>query len=511
MKNVFLSALSLLLVLSLSAQTTPVGWASLNGGTTGGEGGETVTVTNRTELIAAVNGSTPRIVLVQDTIELNLYERVKIYSNKTVLGATQDAMIRFGGLEIVGENVILQNLVVGDFYDGDWGGTTHSTDGLTIYGVNVWVDHCWFYACADGLLDIRSGNGYVADYVTISNTRFSDHNKVSLIGASDDNTQDRDHLRITYYQCWFDGTYGNGVNQRMPRVRFGDVHVLNTYYEETDSYGIAARIESDVVVEGSYFRNCKNPHIIDDVGVGLEDPDLVAIDNVYEQCTGSTTTHGTAFVPGNFYAYTIPPTPDVPALVMNEAGPFNSILNFNPVAVNDTVDYSSGVGAVNVYAADNDLDGDGGDLRIAQIVNDPPGGVSIKQNRITYFPIFGSTGIDTIMYSLVDTQGGVDTGMVLIFYDGVNATEELEKTDALGVFPNPALETTTLQLPAGFGPSSRIRLFNSAGAELPLAGRLQAQGDGVYQLRTLGLPAGAYWISARDGERQLSHQLIITQ
>ncbi|MEL6720816.1 MAG: hypothetical protein AAFP82_19085, partial [Bacteroidota bacterium] len=306
-----------------SAQSQPIGWASLNGGTTGGFGGERIIVDNRQDFVAAVSSNEPMTVLIQDTIELRLYERIPVRSNKTLLGASENAMLRFGGLELVGNNIIVQNLIIGDSYDGDWSGKTNSTDCITVFGKNVWIDHCWFRTAADGLLDIRSGNGNIADYVTVSYCRFSDHNKVSLIGSSNESIEDRNHFRVSFHHCWYDGTIDKGLHQRNPRVRFGDVHMFNNYYEDLGSYCIAARIESDLVVENSYFRNCPSPHEIRDFDLGIEDPDIVAINNVYELCWGDMQTNGDAFIPSDFYDYTPDLVENIPAIVMNEAGPFN--------------------------------------------------------------------------------------------------------------------------------------------------------------------------------------------
>lgn len=507
MKKIVPFLFSLFSITAFSQQ--PIGWASLNGGTTGGAGGEMVTITNRAELLANVTGNDPKILLIQDTIELVLYERIKVYGNKTIVGNTLNAMIRFGGLEIVGNNVILQNLVIGDFYDGDWSGTTHSTDCLTIYGVNIWIDHCWFWAGADGLLDIRSGNGSVADYITISYCRFSDHNKVTLIGSSDNDIECRDHLRTTFHHCWYDGTIDKGVNQRMPRVRFGDVHVFNNYYEEIDSYCAAARFESDVVVENTYFRNSKSPHIMDDVGLGLEDPDLVAINNIYEQCTGSQTTSGDAFVPSNFYNYFPTPTYDVPVLVMNDAGPFNPIDNIPPTAVDDIIYYQGMTGAINIFATDNDTDADGGDLRVAQLANDPLGNAYIKLNRIIYFPLPNSTGVDTILYLLVDTQGGVDTGMVLIDYDNVNAVDEVEENGFMQLYPNPALGLVTIEL-ASMGEAGAVRVFDSLGKHVVCGNNLSFN-QNKYTLNTGFLSAGVYLVAVQVGDRVFSKKLIVSK
>ena len=50
----------------------PIGFASPNGGVTGGEGGTVVTVTNEVELKAAVDGTNnPMIVLVKGTIRVS--------------------------------------------------------------------------------------------------------------------------------------------------------------------------------------------------------------------------------------------------------------------------------------------------------------------------------------------------------------------------------------------------------------------------------------------------------
>lgn len=493
------------------SQTGPIGWASLNGGTTGGEGGEVVMITNRDQLLANVTGSTPKILMIVDTIVLNLYERVKVYDNKTLLGSSPEAMIRFGGLEILGDNVIIQNLAIGDFYDGDWSGTTHSTDCMTIYGVNVWVDHCWLWAGADGLLDVRSGNGKIADYITISNTKFSDHNKVSLIGSSNDDVECRDHLRVTFHHCWYDGTVDKGLNQRNPRVRFGDVHIFNNYYEEIDSYCAAARFESDVVVESTYFRNSKDPHEIEDQGLGLEDADLVAINNLYEYCTGNQTSMGEAFTPSDFYDYEPTPTWDVPALVMNEAGPFNPENNIPPVAVDDIILYGGMSGALTISATENDLDEDNGDLRIAQLANDPPGSATIRFNNIYYFPPANATGIDTILYLLVDTQGGVDTGRIIIDYETVNGAEDLELQDQpIQIFPNPASNQATLQWNALPAQAFSLKVYDSLGRIVFVENELRLSSP-QYLLDTQQWPAGTYLVSIQVGAATYTQKLNVTR
>ncbi|THH41820.1 pectate lyase family protein [Neolewinella litorea] len=510
-QSLMLCVVFLWLPIALPGQEGPIGWASLNGGTTGGEGGETVTVSTRAGLVAQLQGSAPRVILVQDTIELNRYERVKVYGNKSLRGVTPDAMIRYGGLEVVGNNVIIQNLSIGDSYDGDWLGKTHSTDGITVYGQNVWIDHCWMYAAADGLLDIRSGNGMDADYITVSNCRFSDHNKVSLIGSSDEQVESRGHLRTTYYNCWFDGTSGKGLSQRMPRTRFGDVHVLNTYFEDIASYCIAANFESRLVVENNYFRNSRNPHSVGDQGRGIREPELVSIGNIYDGSTGRREAGGDAFVPANYYSYTPLFAAEVPAYVMNAAGPFNPANNHPPVAVTDSVDFSDYALPTVVDVTANDFDVDGGELRISRILNDPPGLAIVRDNRINFIPPATGSGMDTIEYELVDTQGGVAIGRVLIAYDGfTTATRDVLPAGSVNIFPNPATSRMSVSLAAAVPLNARVRLFDGAGRLVHQEMVTNTTGQ-PYEVNVANLPRGAYHLLVTTRRGSHAQRLLIVR
>ena len=62
-----------------------VGYATLNGGTTGGKGGSTTTVSTLAQYTAAVADDTARVVVVSGTIN-GPAKNVKIGSNKTIIG-----------------------------------------------------------------------------------------------------------------------------------------------------------------------------------------------------------------------------------------------------------------------------------------------------------------------------------------------------------------------------------------------------------------------------------------
>jgi pectate lyase len=70
-------------------EAASVGFATQNGGTTGGAGGSTVTVSSLSDLQTAVSGDDPAIVIVSGTI--TGATAVKIGSNKTVPGKDSNA------------------------------------------------------------------------------------------------------------------------------------------------------------------------------------------------------------------------------------------------------------------------------------------------------------------------------------------------------------------------------------------------------------------------------------
>lgn len=495
----------------------PMGWASFGSGTTGGAGGDTVIATSRSELNLYANSTDTLVIMIQDTIELIAWERMDVGSNKTILGMGYNAAITKGGLEVKGDNVIIRNVSIGDSYDGDWSGETHSTDALTIYGRNVWIDHCEFYASADGLLDIRADNGVAADFITVSYCKFSNHNKVMLIGSSDNEIEDRNHLKTTIYRCWFDGTFNRGIHQRMPRVRFGDIHVLNTYYESIGSYCVGARFESDIVVENTYFRDSHDPHLIDDVGLGNEDPSIVAEGNIYELSFGHKQTAGTAFDPHIFYDIEVADAIEVPAIVLNGAGKYDNPGNLSPVAVNDTLKYdgSSGLKIVDVVA--NDLDADGGVLKVASVINQPKGTVFIQDNTVLYASPSNEVGLDTVVYQLVDTQGGLDTAMILVINQTLPTGDPLPDAEPrVTLYPNPVEGHQAFVSVAGFDLSSlNMGVYDSSGREMSKTfspDPMHTSDEGaIFSLNCSELRAGTYVVVMNDGERAGSASLVIAR
>ena len=307
MKRVWLITAGLALLLSLQSREAPgqamgmdgggpVGFASIGGDGYAGPvtgGGEPATSSN----VVTITGPAefPKLVYL-------IYDRNKAYRNKadygtakyaplvlileegvypeaaevpnsgSIWGNSMLAIQEQGDLTIIGRgdvvlnfginvkrswNVIIRNITFQDYYD----------DGVNIGEPethHVWVDHCTFGHPTtrpvnkdhpDGGVDIKDG----ASYITVSWCHFRNSWKTGLVGHSDNNgTTDTGRLKSTFYMNYYLNTHS-----RHPRVRFGEVHVLNNTYEGVTNYGIAAANQARVVAEGNFFRNTVWPMYAD--------------------------------------------------------------------------------------------------------------------------------------------------------------------------------------------------------------------------------------------------------
>ncbi|WP_203779046.1 pectate lyase family protein [Paractinoplanes rishiriensis] len=280
------------------AAGTLVGWAAQNGGTTGGNGGSTVTVTTASALDSALQASGARIIKVSGTITVSGMR--KVTSNKTIQGVGSGSGIRGGGLSMSNvSNIIIQNLT--------FSGSSDDAINVQDNSHHIWIDHNVFTSATDGLVDIRLGS----DFITVSWNITRSHDKTFLLGSDDSNTGDRGKLRVSYHHNWFDGT-----NQRHPRVRFGNpVHVYNNYYARTASYGVASTTEAGVLVEGNYFENVSRPTTL---AQGTSPNGKLVQRNNHFVSSGTPMTNGTVnAIP---YAYTLDTASQVKSIVSAGAG-----------------------------------------------------------------------------------------------------------------------------------------------------------------------------------------------
>jgi len=276
------------------------GWATQGGGTSGGGSASPVTVTTASALISNMQAGGARVIRVSGTITLSGMN--KVAADKTIIGVGSGASIVGGGLNVASvSNVIIRNLNFRDWAD----------DAVNVqYSSRVWIDHNSFSHGYDGAVDVKRAS----DYVTVSWNKFSNHDKVGLVGHSDDNgAEDRGKLRVTYYANWFDGT-----TQRHPRVRFGNpVHVFNNYYRGNSGYGVASTCNAGVYVERNYFESVKSTVVAQ---TGDSPEGNVKLLNNYLVGSGTPVSRNASSVAAIPYSYVVDAAENVKSLVTGGAG-----------------------------------------------------------------------------------------------------------------------------------------------------------------------------------------------
>ncbi|KAG9098789.1 hypothetical protein FS749_002982 [Ceratobasidium sp. UAMH 11750] len=234
-----------------------IGYAAL-GGTTGGVGGPSVTVSTLAALNSAVADDTPKIVIVSGTITGNTV--VKVCSNKSILGKSGASLVGVGLRVVKKNNVIIRNLKVSKVL-------ASAGDAIGIQEASkVWVDHVDlssdrnhdkdFY---DGLLDVTHGS----TFVSITNSVLHDHWKASLVGHSDNNGSQDKTITVTYaLNKWYN------LNSRMPSFRFGTGHIFNNYFLNSND-GINTRDGAQLLVENNVWEGVSKPLYATDKGFAV--------------------------------------------------------------------------------------------------------------------------------------------------------------------------------------------------------------------------------------------------
>ncbi|KAF8665558.1 hypothetical protein AX16_000017 [Volvariella volvacea WC 439] len=225
-----------------------LGYATLNGGTTGGSGGPVTTVSTLEALTSAVTGTAKKIVVISGTITGSAV--VRVGSNTSVIGLRGSSLVGVGLRVYRESNVIIRNVkiskVIADVGDAIGVQEAH----------HVWVDHVDLSSDRDhnkdyydGLLDITHG----CTEVTVSYSRLYDHWKGSLVGHSDSNGSEDRAITVTYaYNYW------SNINSRTPSFRFGTGHIYNNVFDGVGD-GINTRVGAQLLVENNVFNATKKP------------------------------------------------------------------------------------------------------------------------------------------------------------------------------------------------------------------------------------------------------------
>ncbi len=278
-------------------------------GTTGGLGGEVVTVTNQSELEDYAGADEPYVIRVQGKITISPKgKEIEVASDKTIIGVGETGEIFQGGffLGTGTHNVILRNLTIGDtFVEGDWDGKTQDFDGIQMDAAHhVWIDHVDLHHGGDGLIDSRKDT----TNLSVSWSILRDHNKAFGIGWTENVSAEM----TIHHNILRDTGTRNPSTDNVLRA-----HLYNNWLLRTNSYGNYARGGTNMVLENSVFEEVSSPHYYDTGS-------LVAVGNIYSNSSGQQESSGSAysfFDPSDYYDYTLHPAGEVKMLLTNCAGP----------------------------------------------------------------------------------------------------------------------------------------------------------------------------------------------
>ncbi|KAL2858431.1 pectin lyase fold/virulence factor [Aspergillus pseudoustus] len=286
------------------------GFASLNGGTTGGKGGRIVTAKSHSDLIQYAAAAEPLIIRVDGMLKAKPFGfEVPVKSHKTIIGVGANSGIEKGGLNINSQtNIIIRNLNIHGTYDGknNWAGKEGDYDAIQVdNSTNIWIDGNHLAEMGDGLIDLRRDS----DYVTVSKNRIEKHNKAFGIGWTTNVIS-----KITINDNFFHST--NVRNPSGDNIKYG--HLYNNYYRNITGYGNYARGQSQLLIETSYFEDVFDPIVAGPNG-------RVKTNWVkFKRCDGQIhldVLGDTVFRATDFYNYTLADPYDIPIDVPYNSGP----------------------------------------------------------------------------------------------------------------------------------------------------------------------------------------------
>lgn len=321
----------------------PVGWGTVGGTITGSGNKNVVTVTSAADLVKAMSGTDAKTIYVKGTLVFSGQLAVQNAANKTVYGLPGSVLsnpVHTGSVDKTGilmiknsRNIILRNLT----FKGAGAYDIDGKDNLTLQNCQyMWVDHCDFQDGVDGNFDANNGS----DNISVTWCRFrylikpwaggsggSDKHCFSdLWGGSDKNiSKDGGKLNTTFANCWWD----EGCIERMPRVRFGKIHIVNCLYSSSvASYCIGAAYRSNIYVENTAFTSRaaqKNPWAVKATSSGYKDYNITL-----KGCYGASDTQSRSgsqsfFNPYSYYKYTPYAANLVESVVSSGAGATLSI------------------------------------------------------------------------------------------------------------------------------------------------------------------------------------------
>lgn len=297
-------------------------------GTIGGVLGQTVTVTNVNDFMNYARGDVPRTIVIDGNLSVNGLTKVPVGKNKTIIGAYGSSIRNlyfYLDNTCKSGNFIMKNLIIK--HDD----TINANNDIPMYisdGNNFWLDHCTFEGhnmnnnkyLHDRDVDKFLYVGVKADYVTVSESKFSDHKYGLILGyPADDNNSKA--IYTGYPRMTLSDNYFSNMTCRAPGLmRYGYFHSLNNYIENVH-LGYTACTNANIYSEKNYFNRVAG--IVDDYGTAK-----FTDEGSYPRVKASKSA-ATSWRPRNNYSYISMDTNKLRDYCVRYAGAQTSRYNFN--------------------------------------------------------------------------------------------------------------------------------------------------------------------------------------
>jgi len=189
----------------------------------------------------ALESSEPQWITFAIDGTIELASPIRVQSYKTIDGRGAKITIVDYGLAIYdATDVIVTNITIRD-------GAPDTKDAIEVLRSDqVWIHHVTLANFPDGLVDIRRADP--TTYITVSNSRFQNHDKVSIVGLHEPEAPGDDQIYATFANNYF---AGNTV-QRHPRVAQAYAHLYNNVIEWSN-YGVASFDRGRVFSERNWY------------------------------------------------------------------------------------------------------------------------------------------------------------------------------------------------------------------------------------------------------------------
>jgi pectate lyase len=246
---------------------------------------------------------------------------LKEISNISLIGVGTNGVLDQIGVHIrSSSNIIIQNLTIRNVRKSNTDTPSNGGDAIGMESDvhHIWVDHNLIHGSTtegeehDGLIDMKANT----TDVTVSWNHMHTSGRGGLVCSNDDG--DDGSTRITWHHNWYEN-----LNSRTHLVREAHGHFYNNYYSQILSTGINCRNGAQLLIDGNYFTDARNPlgtfFYTDNPGVYEVHDNFFDSSIVWESSSDqipagpNVQSTGSVSVP---YSYTLDLTQQVPAIAM---------------------------------------------------------------------------------------------------------------------------------------------------------------------------------------------------